>query len=249
MKIWGFHPVREALASRPRAIQHLVLQAGRRDPRADELERLAREAGVPVRRVARFELDRLAGKAHNGVAAVLATRSFDEVEECLAGEKGRRTVLLLDEVSDPGNLGAILRSAAALGAAVVIPERHSAPLSETAAKAAAGALEKVRIGQTGNVSQFLARVKEEGFWVYGAAMDGRPAFEAQLSGDVVLCLGAEGTGLRRLTRELCDGLVSIPMVEGAGSLNVSAAAAILLYEIRRQNSVQAKIRVDRGNGS
>jgi 23S rRNA (guanosine2251-2'-O)-methyltransferase len=195
------------------------------------------------------ELDRFAGKAHNGVAALMASRGFDSVEDCMAGEKGKRTLVLLDEISDPGNLGAILRSAAALGASVVVPERHSAPLSDVAAKASAGALERVKVAQIGNVAQFLEQAKKEGFWVYGAAMEGEPAFRVELGGDVVICLGAEGTGLRRLTKEVCDRLIGIPMTDGAGSLNVSAASAILLYEIRRQRLVRSQNQVDPGIGS
>ncbi len=237
MIVAGFHPVREVLEKRHGAVEALYLQKGRRDERASEIEGLARSAGVPVRLVPKDELDRLAGRAHNGVAARVAERAYDAVEECLAGEKGRRCVLFLDEVTDPGNLGSILRTAAAAGASVVLTERHSAPLNEAVAKAAAGALERVKVGRVVNAARFLERAKEEGFWVYGAAMDGESLWNVDTSGDAVLCLGSEGEGLRRLTRETCDRLVSIPMAPGAGSLNVSVAAAVLLYEwVRRRAS-------------
>src|SRR5450755_2681679 len=131
MIVAGFHPVREVLEKRPRAVEALLLQRGRKDERAVEIENLARESGVSVRLVSREELDRSAGRAHNGVAARVAERDYDAVEDCLAGEKGTRTVLFLDEVTDPGNLGSILRTAAAAGASVVLPERHSAGLTET----------------------------------------------------------------------------------------------------------------------
>jgi 23S rRNA (guanosine2251-2'-O)-methyltransferase len=230
----GFHPVREVLEKRPRSVEALLLQRGRKDERAAEIENLAREAGVPVRLVPREELDRAAGRAHNGVAARVAERDYDVVEDCLAGEKGSRCVLFLDEVTDPGNLGSVLRTAAAAGASVVLPERHSAGLTETVAKASAGAIERVKIGRIVNAARFLEAAKSQGFWVYGAAPDGESLYAVDLSGDVVLCLGSEGSGLRRLTRETCDHLVAIPMQPGAGSLNVGVAAGILLYEVVRR---------------
>jgi 23S rRNA (guanosine2251-2'-O)-methyltransferase len=232
----GFHPVREVLEKRSRAIETLFVLRGRQDKRASEIEDLARASGVPVRPIAREELDRIAGKAHNGVAARVAARDYDDVEACLSGTPGSRLVVFLDQITDPGNLGAILRTAAAVGAAVVLLERHSAPLGEAASKASAGALERVTIARAGNASQFLRRAKEAGFWVFGADSLGGSLWDTDLSGDVVLCLGSEGEGLRRLTREECDHLVSIPMAEGAGSLNVSVAAGVLLYEIVRRRS-------------
>ncbi len=236
MKIYGFHPVREVLEKRPGAIEFVGLLAGRGDARIQEIETKARGAGIPIRRMSREELERQAGRAHNGVMASVAERVFDTIEQCLAGEKGTRTVLLLDEVTDPGNFGAILRSAAAFRAAVVIPERNSVPLSETVVKSSAGALERVKLGRVVNVARFLDMAKENGFWVYGAEAGQGSLFETDLSGDVVICMGSEGGGLRRLTRETCDGLVSIPISEGAGSLNVSTAAAVMLYEVVRQRS-------------
>ena len=239
MVVAGFHPVREALKSRPKSVEALFLQKGKRDSRATELEALARQHGVPVRIVPREELDRMA-RAHNGVAARVAVREYDSLESCLAGEKGSRLVLFLDEVTDPGNVGAILRSAAALGASVVVPERHAAPLSDVVFKASAGAVERVRIGRVGNAARFLKEAQEAGFWVFGADASGEPVSSVDLTGDVLLCLGSEGEGLRRLTREGCDRLVSIPMDGGAGSLNVSVATGIFLYEIRRQKAGTAK---------
>lgn len=236
MIIAGYHPVREAIQRRPRSIETLWVLRGRRDARATEIEQLARSAGVAVRPVRRDELDRLAGRAHNGVAARVAAREYDDVEECLQGSPGTRTVLFLDQVTDPGNLGAILRTAAAARVAVVLTERHSASLGETASKAAAGALERVKIARVGNGSDFLKRAKKAGFWVFGADPSGRSLWESDLSGDILICLGSEGEGLRRLTREACDHLVAIPMAAGAGALNVSVAAGILLYEVARRRS-------------
>lgn len=235
MLIAGFHPVREALESRPKAIEAVLLQKGKRDQRSSEIEKMARESGVAIRFVPREELDRAAGRAHNGVAARVAERSYDSVEECLAGEAGKRRVIFLDEVTDPGNLGSVIRTAAAIGASIVIPERNSVGLTETVVKASAGALERVKIARVVNAARFIEDAKKQGFWIFGAAMEGEILYEADLSGDVVLCLGAEGTGLRRLTAESCDRLVRIPMREGAGSLNVSVATGILLYEAARKD--------------
>ena len=235
MIVSGFHPVREVLEKRPRAVEALLVQRGRKDARAAEIEELARGAGVPVRLVAKEELDRFAGRAHNGVAARVAEREYDDVEECIAGPKGGRCVLFLDEVTDPGNLGSVLRTADAAGASVVLTERHSAGLNETVSKASAGALERVKVGRVVNAARFLEQAKAAGFWIYGAAMDGESLWKVDISGDSVLCLGSEGAGLRRLTRETCDRLISIPMNPGAGSLNVSVAAGVLLYEwVRRK---------------
>ena len=235
MIVSGFHPVREVLEKRARAVEALLVQRGRKDARASEIEELARGAGIPVRLVAKEELDRFAGRAHNGVAARVAEREYDDVEDCLAGPKGSRCVLFLDEVTDPGNLGSVLRTAAAAGASVVLTERHSAGLNETVSKASAGALERVKVGRVVNAARFLEQAKAAGFWIYGAAMDGESLWKVDISGDSVLCLGSEGSGLRRLTRETCDRLISIPMSHGAGSLNVSVAAGVLLYEwVRRK---------------
>jgi 23S rRNA (guanosine2251-2'-O)-methyltransferase len=129
----------------------------------------------------------------------------------------------------------VLRTAAAAGAAVVLTERHAAGLNETVSKASAGASERVRVGRVVNAARFIAQAKDAGFWIYGAAMEGENLYTVDISGDVVLCLGSEGAGLRRLTKESCDRLISIPMRTGAGSLNVAVAAGILIFDwVRRR---------------
>ena len=166
----------------------------------------------------------------------MAEREYDTAEECLGGEKGSRCVLFLDEVTDPGNLGSVLRTAAAAGASVVLTERHSAGLNETVSKASAGALERVKVSRVVNATRFLSAAKVAGFWVFGAAMEGENLYGVDISGDVVLCLGSEGAGLRRLTKESCDRLISIPMRPGAGSLNVAVAAGILAFDWARRRT-------------
>jgi 23S rRNA (guanosine2251-2'-O)-methyltransferase len=215
------------------------VQRGRRDARAAEIVELAREKGISVRIVPKEELDRAAGRAHNGVAARVAERDYDDVEECLAGEKGNRCVLFLDEVTDPGNVGSVLRTAAAAGASVVLTERHSAGLNETVSKASAGALERVKVGRVLNASRFIEGAKEAGFWVFGAAAEGENLYSVDISGDVVLCLGSEGVGLRRLTKESCDRLISIPMRPRSGSLNVAVAAGVLAFDWVRRRTASA----------
>lgn len=239
MIVSGFHPVREVLERRPRSVEALLVQRGRKDARAAGIEELARGKGVPVRIISREELDRTAGRAHNGVAARVAEREYDTAEECLAGEKGSRCVLFLDEVTDPGNLGSVLRTAAAAGASVILTERHSAGLNETVSKASAGALERVKVGRVVNAARFIEQAKKAGFWVFGAAMEGENLYSVDISGDAVLCLGSEGTGLRKLTKESCDRLISIPMRSGAASLNVAVATGVLVFDwVRRQTSSQ-----------
>jgi 23S rRNA (guanosine2251-2'-O)-methyltransferase len=230
----GFHPLREVLERRPRSVEAVLVQRGRKDARVAEIEKLARGKGVSVRVVAKEELQRAAGRAHNGVAARVAERDYDTAEECLAGEKGSRCVLFLDEVTDPGNLGSVLRTAAAAGASVVLTERHSAGLNETVSKASAGALERVRVGRVVNAARFIEQAKGAGFWIFGASMEGENLYSVDISGDVVLCIGSEGAGLRRLTKESCDRLISIPMRPGAGSLNVAVAAGVLAFDWLRR---------------
>ena len=143
-------------------------------------------------------------------------------------------MLFLDEITDPGNLGSVLRTAAAAGASVVLTERHSAGLNETVSKASAGAMERVKVGRVINAARFIGQAKEAGFWVFGAAVEGESLYSVDISGDAVLCLGSEGTGLRRLTMESCDRLISIPMRPGAGSLNVAVAAGVLAFDWARR---------------
>jgi len=233
------HPVEEAVSSRPRQIEWVALDSGRRDERLRRLERLCRAEGVPVRRADRSALDRLAGgSGHQGVAARLSSGAYREESEASEGEQGRRFLLVLDGVQDPQNLGAVLRVAEAVGAGVVVPERGSAPLSEAVARSSAGAVERVAVYRAGNLRRFVDRLKDQGFRVLGLDPSGPSLYEQDLTGDLALVLGGEGAGIRRLVREGCDLLASLPMSGKVASLNVSTAAAAAAFEAVRQRSAR-----------
>ena len=231
------HPVEEAVASRPKEIEWVMLDSGRRDRRMRDLEQRCRREGVQVRHADRAALDRTAGGAgHQGVVARLAVRAYRDEEDALAGAPGSRFLLVLDGVQDPQNLGAALRVAEGVGAGVVLPERGSAPLSEAVGRSSAGAVERVPVYRAGNLRRFLDRLKDQGFRVVGMDPEGADLYELDLTGDLALVMGGEGKGIRRLVREGCDQLARLPMKGRLASLNVSTAAAAAAYEAVRQRS-------------
>jgi len=242
--IYGVHAVRALLLRHPERVLELRVAASRNDPRALELERLARERDRPVVRVDAESLRRELGEAvHQGVAArvtPLPPWSEDELLEALA-PAANPLILALDGVQDPHNLGACLRTADACGAlAVIVPRDRAAQLTPAARKVAAGAAESVALATVTNLVRTLKILKDAGLWVFGAAADAsRAAHEADLRGGAVLVLGAEGTGLRQLTRQSCDVLLRLPQLGTVESLNVSVAAGMLLYEAVRQRSIAA----------
>ena len=227
------HPIEEAVRSRPREIEWVMIDSGRRDRRIGELARLCRQSGVPLRVGDRGGLDRLA-RDNQGAVARLAVRGYVTEEETLAGDRGRRLVLVLDGVEDPQNLGAVLRVAEGVGATVVVPERGGAPLSDAVARSSAGAVERVPVARAKNVRRFLDHLKEEGFRVVGLDVSGTDLYRLDLTGDLAIVLGGEGRGMRRLVREGCDVLARLPMKGALASLNVAAAAAAAAYEAVRQ---------------
>ncbi len=231
-------PVEEALASRPREIEWILLDSGRRDRRVRELELKCRREGVLVRHGDRATLDRAAGGAgHQGVVARLAVRAYLSEDEAFSGVSGQRFLLVLDGVQDPQNLGATLRVADGVGAGVALPERGSAPLSDGVSRSSAGAVERVPVYRVGNLRRFLDRLKDQGFRVIGLDPRGEELFQVDLKGDLALVLGGEGRGMRRLVREGCDQLARLPMKGELASLNVSTAAAAAAYEAVRQRSL------------
>jgi 23S rRNA (guanosine2251-2'-O)-methyltransferase len=228
------HPVSEAVRARPREIEWVLFDQDRRDRRFQELKAMCRASKVAVRSGPRRALDQLAGPGHQGVVARLAVREYLSEDRALEGQRGRRFLLLLDEVQDPHNLGAVVRVAEALGAGVVVPERGSAPLSEAVSRASAGAVQRVPIFRIKNLRRFVDRLKNEGFRVVGLDAEGGSIYEIDLTGDLALVLGGEGKGLRRLVREGCDELARLPMAGNVASLNVSTAASAAGFEAARQ---------------
>lgn len=232
------HPVEEAVASRPREVEWVMLDSSRRDRRMRELEALCRREGVGIRRGDRAALDRVAGgTGHQGVVARLAVKAYREEQEALEGQSGGRFLLVLDGVEDPQNLGAVLRVAEGAGAGVVLPERGSAPLSEAVSRSSAGAVERVPVYRARNLRRFVDHLRNQGFRVIGMDPAGVELYDLDLTGDLALVLGGEGRGMRRLVREGCDQLARLPMRGRLASLNVSAAAAAAAYEAVRQRSV------------
>jgi 23S rRNA (guanosine2251-2'-O)-methyltransferase len=196
-----------------------------------------RRLGVPLRFEPREAVDRIAaGGVHQGVVALASSKSYARLEDILGGIEPPGLLVVLDEVQDPHNLGAIVRSAHAAGAhAVIFSERRSVGLTETVAKAAAGALEHLAIARVTNLHRALEELKANGYWIIGLDERAETAYDdADYKGNVALVLGGEGKGLRRLTTESCDHLVRIPVAGKIGSLNVSVAAGVVLFEVLRQ---------------
>ncbi len=237
--IYGIHAVRVMLERHPERVHSVRLAERRDDPRVREIEELARRREIQVQRVELQALRQQLGEvAHQGVAAQvtpLAAWTEDQLLTALAGVKAP-LFLALDGVQDPHNHGACLRSADACGVlALIVPRDRAAQLTPTVRKVAVGAAETTPVAAVTNLARTLKLLKESGFWVVGAdlAGDKRPR-DVDLSGPIVLALGAEGTGLRQLTRQHCDFLVRLPQLGAVESLNVSVAAGMLLYEAVRQ---------------
>jgi len=231
----GVHPVREALrAYRP--LEKVVIAKGASGPRIQEIIELCRDHSIPVRFESRGSLDRAAkGIAHQGVIAFGSAHGYVEFASVL---ENSQLILILDGVEDPHNLGAIVRTAHAAGAsAIVVPERRSAPLTETVERAAAGALEYLPVARVTNTSQTLERLKEKGFWIYGLDERGLELYDTvEYNIPTALVFGGEGKGLHQAVQKHCDVLVRIPMAGAVSSLNVSVAAGVVLFEWRRRSA-------------
>ena len=239
--IEGRNAVIEALRA-GRAIDKIFIAKGDVDKTLGHIASRAREQGVVVVEADRRKLDFMSRtKAHQGVVALAAVRDYCEVADILAiaEERGEAPfVIVCDEISDPHNLGAIIRTAECVGAhGVVIPKRRSAGLTAIVGKASAGAAEYMAIARVANIPSALKELKEAGLWVYGTAADGAsPLWSTDLSGPIALVIGSEGDGMGRLVRESCDFVLSLPMKGQLNSLNASAAAAVTMYEVLRQRS-------------
>jgi len=237
--LFGFHVVTARLRQRAESVQAVYVAAGRSDGRARDLVERARAAGVAVHAVDERRLDEMAkGARHQGVVATVdAALPHMTLADVLDAPDEPPLLLVLDGVTDPHNLGACLRSADAFGAhAVVVPKDRAVGVNATVAKAASGAADTVPVITVTNLARALREMKDAGVWIVGAETGGESLFTADVSGPLAWVLGAEGEGLRRLTRELCDRMVAIPTQGTVESLNVSVAAGICLFATRRARS-------------
>lgn len=242
MVLEGRNAALEALRAGMPLSRILIAEGTKPDRTIEEIERRAREAGLKVVRAPRRDLDKLSERgAHQGVIVEAAPFRYAPVEKVLKATKGAESALViaLDHVTDPGNLGAIARSAEVIGAAgVVVQKRRSAAVTPAAWKAAAGALAHVPLVQETNLVRTLERFKQEGFWIAGASEKAhQTVWQAPLEGRLVLVMGSEGEGLSRLTAETCDFLVSLPQAGKVGSLNVAQATTAIAYEWMRRTAV------------
>ena len=236
----GRNAVMEVLKG-SRSVNRLLVANGSSEGSMREIIALAKEKGINIQFYDRSKLDAMApGIRHQGVLAQVPPVQYAELEDILQIARDRNEppfIVLLDELEDPHNLGAILRTADAAGVhGVLIPKHRSCPLSATVAKTSAGAVEHVPVARIGNMVQTIKKLKKEGLWVAAADMDGTDYYDTDLTGSLLLVIGSEGQGVGRLIKEQCDFVVRIPMVGKINSLNASVAGSILMYEAMKQRS-------------
>ena len=227
----GRNPIREAIKS-GRDIEKLLVAKGDLSGTAKEIISMARDRHIPIQTVDRSRLDEIT-KNHQGMLAFASAYRYYDVEDMLAEAQEKNEapfLIVLDGVTDPQNLGAVIRTAACVGAhGVIVPERRAVGLTPSAVKASAGAIETVKVARVTNLTRTLETLKKQGVWLYAADMDGEDYRKVSFSGPMALIVGAEGEGVSRLVLEACDYKVSLPMRGGVGSLNASVAAGILMY--------------------
>lgn len=235
--IAGRNAVQEALRS-GRPVDHVIVARGERTGSLGSLIAQCRDRGVPVKEADPRKLDSLAGPHHQGIVAVAGCKAYASLEDlfALAEQRGQPPLFVVcDELEDPHNLGAILRTAEAAGAhGVIVPRRRSAGLTTAVYKASAGAVEYVPVARVANITETLKELKKRGLWIYGLDMDGEAWCSADLRGAAAFVVGSEGRGISRLVKEQCDFLLSLPMAGRISSLNASVACGVLLYEAARQ---------------
>ncbi len=239
--VYGINAVKEAIGVRP--VDYVLVAAGQHSARVQEIVNASRKAGISIRFSPRAALDRAAGTTHHqDVVAVVAAKKYDDLESLVQGRE-KPLIVALDGVEDPRNLGAIIRTAVAAGAdGIVIPERRAAGLTAAVAHASAGAIEHARIARVTNLVRSLLELKEHGVWVYGFESRAEKSYlELDYKGSCAVVLGGEGQGLHRLVRESCDQVAAIPLHGRVESLNVSVAAAVVLYEAARQRHGRAAL--------
>ena len=240
--IFGRNPVFEAVKS-GRPIESILVAAGSKGGTVSVILAKAKQRGIVIKEVNPKKLDYMCGStAHQGIAATAAVKEYSTVEEILAyaREKGEDPfIIILDELEDPHNLGAVIRTAECVGAhGVIISQRRSAGLTFAAGKASAGAVEYQRVARVVNMANTVEQLKKEGVWVYAADMDGSLYTSADLTGPVAIVIGNEGKGVSPLVAKRCDSVISLPMVGKINSLNASVAAGVLAYEVFRQRSAK-----------
>jgi 23S rRNA (guanosine2251-2'-O)-methyltransferase len=244
--ILGIHPVIEALRAKSRSFEQIFIQKGKKESSLREMIQMAKEQNIRVTYASRDILDQISGPLkHQGVLGVGAIKRYDTIDTLLelSGKTGEPPFFfILDEIEDPRNLGAIIRTAEGAGVhGVILPTRRSAGITETVAKTSAGAIEYVHIVQVVNIVQTLTFLKTKGIWIYGLDGEATASYtQMDYASPVAFVLGGEGKGLRHLVKETCDQTVSIPMKGKIGSLNVSTAAGIIAYETVRQRSRNPK---------
>lgn len=236
--IFGRNSVAEAIKS-GRPLDSVMVARGDRSGSIPKIVADAKKAGIVIKEVDPKKLDFICGhNNHQGIAAFGAVKEYSSVEDIFATaeERGESPfIIICDEIEDPHNLGAIIRTAEAAGAhGVIIPKRRSASLSFTVAKTSAGAVEFMHVARVTNIPQTIDELKKRGVWVYCADMDGEPFYKSNLKGAIALVIGSEGNGVGRLVKEKCDVTLSMPMKGKINSLNASVAAGILMYEVSRQ---------------
>ena len=240
----GRNALTEALKS-GRTIDKVFIAAGETDRALQHLAAQAKEAGAVVVPVDRRKLDAMsATRSHQGIIALAAAKEYCSIDDILeeAASRGENALIVIcDELSDPHNLGAILRTAECVGAhGVIIPKRRSVGLTATVAKASAGAVEYMKVARVTNITAAMEELKEKGVWIFGTAAEGSiPMYKADLTGPAAIVVGNEGDGMSRLVRERCDVTVHIPMKGRITSLNASVATSVLLYEAVRQRNLEA----------
>lgn len=238
MKIEGKNPVRELLKT-DETIEKLMIVNGTNDAELRKFQQIAKDKGVKVEFADRRALDKLSETGHHqGVIAFYTDFKYADLNETilkLRNDGKDILFIVLDEVLDPHNLGSVIRVAECAGASgVIIPARRSATVNETVVRTSAGATAYMPVIKVNNLNQAIEEMKKQNIWVYAADMDGEQMYKANLKGDIALVVGGEGTGVRDLTKKLCDGVISIPMYGKVNSLNASVSAGIVLYEAVRQ---------------
>lgn len=238
--IAGRNPVNEALKSN-REINYILISRGNNSGSILPIVAMAKNKGIPIKECNSKKLDFMcSGAPHQGIIAVAASYKYSELEDIFDLSKSRGEdpfIIIADEIEDPHNLGAIIRSAECAGAhGIIIPKRRSSSLTYVVSKASAGAIEYIPIVRVTNIASTLDDLKKRGIWIYGADMDGQTCYNTDLTGPVALVVGNEGKGISRLVKEKCDIILSLPVKGNISSLNASVAAGVLMYEILRQKS-------------